>query len=163
MSGGDEEAQIDRLLIDLLVNIFALFTRFENLAHEPTSILHVYDTVFHGFSASLTPSQAASILKHPSILTVFEDRRRHLHTTRSPQFLGLRNQRGLWSESDYGSDVIIGLFDTGIWPEHRSFSDLNLGHVPKRWKGVCNTGVKFTAKNCNRKIIGARFFSKGHE
>ncbi|KAL2531673.1 Subtilisin-like protease SBT1.6 [Abeliophyllum distichum] len=130
---------------------------------EPTSILHVYDTVFHGFSASLTPSQAASVLKHPSILAVFEDRRRHLHTTRSPQFLGLRNQRGLWSESDYGSDVIIGLFDTGIWPEHRSFSDLNLGPVPKRWKGVCNTGVKFTAKNCNRKIIGARFFSKGHE
>ncbi|KAL2469295.1 Subtilisin-like protease SBT1.6 [Forsythia ovata] len=130
---------------------------------EPTSILHVYDTVFHGFSASLTPSQAASVLKHPSILAVFEDRRRQLHTTRSPQFLGLRNQRGLWSESDYGSDVIIGLFDTGIWPEHRSFSDLNLGPVPKRWKGVCNTGVKFTAKNCNRKIIGARFFSKGHE
>ncbi|CAA2965241.1 subtilisin-like protease [Olea europaea subsp. europaea] len=130
---------------------------------EPTSILHVYDTVFHGFSASLTPSQAASVLKHPSILAVFEDRRRHLHTTRSPQFLGLRNQRGLWSESDYGSDVIIGIFDTGIWPEHRSFSDLNLGPVPKRWKGVCNTGVKFTAKNCNRKIVGARFFSKGHE
>ncbi|KAL2456169.1 Subtilisin-like protease SBT1.6 [Forsythia ovata] len=130
---------------------------------EPTSILHVYDTVFHGFSASLTPSQAASVLKHPSILAVFEDRRRHLHTTRSPQFLGLRNQRGLWSESNYGSDVIIGLFDTGIWPEHRSFSDLNLDPVPKRWNGVCNTGVKYTAKNCNRKTIGARFFSKGHE
>ncbi|KAL2548689.1 Uncharacterized protein Fot_10219 [Forsythia ovata] len=32
MSGGDEEAQIDRLLIDLLVNIFALFTCFEDLA-----------------------------------------------------------------------------------------------------------------------------------
>lgn len=94
---------------------------------------------------------------------MFEDKRRELHTTRSPQFIGLRNQRGLWSESDYGSDVIVGVFDTGIWPERRSFSDLKLGPVPSKWKGVCQTGVKFTAKNCNRKIVGARFFSKGHE
>ncbi|KAI4350282.1 hypothetical protein L6164_004752 [Bauhinia variegata] len=130
---------------------------------EPTRILHVYDTVFHGFSAVLTQDQVASISQHPSVLAVFQDRRRELHTTRSPQFLGLRNQRGLWSESDYGSDVIIGIFDTGIWPERRSFSDVNLGPIPRRWKGACEAGVRFTARNCNRKLIGARFFSKGHE
>ncbi|KAL7002561.1 hypothetical protein U1Q18_003713 [Sarracenia purpurea var. burkii] len=130
---------------------------------DPLSILHVYDTVFHGFSATVAPAQAAYLLQHPSVLAVFEDHRRELHTTRSPQFLGLRNQRGLWSESDYGSDVIIGVFDTGIWPERRSFSDHNLGAVPSRWKGVCQTGDKFTSNNCNKKIVGARFFSKGHE
>lgn len=40
---------------------------------------------------------------------------------------------------------------------------MNLGPIPSRWKGVCETGVRFTAKNCNKKLIGARFFSKGHE
>ncbi|OIV99551.1 hypothetical protein TanjilG_17361 [Lupinus angustifolius] len=130
---------------------------------EQTRILHLYDTVFHGFSALLTEQQLASIRDHPSILAVFEDRRRNLHTTRSPQFLGLRNQRGLWSESDYGSDVIIGVFDTGVWPERRSFSDVNLGPIPRRWKGACESGVKFSPRNCNKKLIGARFFSKGHE
>ncbi|XP_042508373.1 subtilisin-like protease SBT1.6 [Macadamia integrifolia] len=130
---------------------------------DPVQILHVYDTVFHGFSATLTPDQAASVVKHPSVLAMFEDRRRQLHTTRSPQFLGLRNQQGLWSGSDYGSDVIIGLLDTGVWPERRSFSDLNLGPVPARWKGVCETGVQFTAANCNKKLVGARFFARGHE
>lgn len=130
---------------------------------DPVQILHVYDVVFHGFSASLTPDRAASILQNPSVLAVFEDRRRELHTTRSPQFLGLRNQRGLWSESDYGSDVIVGVFDTGVWPERRSFSDLNLGPVPAKWKGICETGVRFARTNCNRKLVGARFFAKGHE
>ncbi|XP_043709941.1 subtilisin-like protease SBT1.6 [Telopea speciosissima] len=130
---------------------------------DPVQILHVYDTVFHGFSATLTSDHAASLLKNPSVLAVFEDRRRQLHTTRSPQFLGLRNQQGLWSGSDYGSDVIIGLLDTGIWPERRSFSDRNLGPVPTRWKGICESGVQFTAAHCNRKLIGARFFARGHE
>lgn len=130
---------------------------------HPTRILHLYDTVFHGFSALLTHQQLSSLAQHPSVLAVFEDRRRHLHTTRSPQFVGLRNQRGLWSETDYGSDVIIGVFDTGIWPERRSFSDSNLGPIPERWKGGCEAGVRFSPNNCNRKLIGARFFSKGHE
>ncbi|GAB2247214.1 hypothetical protein Droror1_Dr00007096 [Drosera rotundifolia] len=129
----------------------------------PPLLLHTYTTLFHGFSASLTPSQLTSLRSHPSVLALIPDRRRSLHTTRSPQFLGLRIQRGLWSESDYGSDVIVGVFDTGIWPERRSFSDKNLGPVPARWKGTCQVGERFVASNCNRKIIGARFFSKGHE
>ncbi|KAJ0667864.1 putative cucumisin [Helianthus annuus] len=29
--------------------------------------------------------------------------------------------------------------------------------------GVCQIGVRFSSRNCNRKIVGARFFSKGHE
>ncbi|KAF6164016.1 hypothetical protein GIB67_028720 [Kingdonia uniflora] len=126
-------------------------------------ILHVYDTVFHGFSATLTDTQANSILQNPSVIAAFEDRRRYLHTTRSPQFLGLRNQQGLWSESDYGSDVIVGVLDTGVWPERRSFDDLNLGPIPKKWRGVCEVGVKFTSSHCNKKLIGARFFASGHE
>ncbi|XP_031495085.1 subtilisin-like protease SBT1.6 [Nymphaea colorata] len=136
---------------------------YASAVSDPTRLLHVYDTVVHGFSASVSDEEAAALRDHPSVLASFEDQPRSLHTTRSPQFLGLRNQHGLWSESDYGSDVIIGVLDTGIWPERRSFSDFNLGPVPARWRGACEEGQGFTAANCNRKVIGARFFSKGYE
>ncbi|GLJ10868.1 hypothetical protein SUGI_0136900 [Cryptomeria japonica] len=127
-------------------------------------LLHVYDTVFSGFSTRLTDSQASELEKVPGILALFPDQARQIQTTRSPQFLGLKpDGGGLWAESDYGSDVIIGIMDTGIWPERRSFSDLNIGPVPARWKGVCETGPGFESSACNRKLVGARFLSKGYE
>ena len=58
-----------------------------------------------GFSASLMQSEANTISENPLILVVFEALHRELHTTRSPQFLGLRNQHGLWFDSIYGSNV----------------------------------------------------------
>ncbi|KZV21566.1 subtilisin-like protease-like [Dorcoceras hygrometricum] len=128
-------------------------------------LLHVYRTVFHGFSAQLTPQQAQELRKRPGILAVLPDNLRQLHTTRSPQFLGLSsvNPSGLMSNSDSGSNVIIGILDTGIWPERYSFHDEGLGPIPSHWRGQCTEGEKFTKAHCNKKIIGARYFSSGYE
>jgi subtilisin family serine protease len=49
----------------------------------------------------------------------------------------------------------------GIWPESQSFDDNGYGPVPARWKGNCQTGVAFNTTSCNRKIIGARWYSSG--
>uniref|UniRef100_A0A5B7BNW5 Putative subtilisin-like protease n=1 Tax=Davidia involucrata TaxID=16924 RepID=A0A5B7BNW5_DAVIN len=128
--------------------------------------LHVYRTVFHGFSAKLTTQQAQELKKRPGVLAVLPDRVRQIQTTRSPQFLGLATTtfpNGLLTESDSGSNVIIGVFDTGICPERRSFSDEGLGHVPSHWRGECAAGEKFPKRLCNKKIIGARYFTDGYE
>ncbi|KAK9084281.1 hypothetical protein Scep_030752 [Stephania cephalantha] len=130
-------------------------------------MLHVYTKVFHGFSARLTKAQAEEMKARPEVLNVFPDQIHELHTTRSPQFLGIlnpqdhsknKNHIGLLQASDYGSDVIIGVLDTGIWPESESFHDRGLGPVPSRWAGHCDKRLNFT---CNRKIIGARVFLSG--
>jgi subtilisin family serine protease len=49
----------------------------------------------------------------------------------------------------------------GIWPESLSFDDTGNGPVPARWKGVCQVGQAWNTTNCNRKIIGARWYSGG--
>lgn len=36
-----------------------------------------------------------------------------------------------------------------------------MGPIPSRWKGICQVGELFNSTNCNKKIIGARWFIKG--
>lgn len=52
-------------------------------------------------------------------------------------------------------------FVEGIWPESESFNDEAMGPIPSHWKGVCQVGEHFNSTNCNKKIIGARWFIKG--
>ncbi|CAN1236743.1 Subtilisin-like protease SBT1.1 [Linum grandiflorum] len=76
-----------------------------------------------------------------------------LDTTHSPQFLGLEQGRGLWSAQSLASDVIVGILDTGIWPEHPSFHDKDVPSqsLPSNWKGGrCETGTQFSPTNCNK-------------
>ncbi|XP_015872771.2 subtilisin-like protease SBT1.4 [Ziziphus jujuba] len=130
---------------------------------HPSKLLYSYDKAIHGFSASLTAFQADKLRDLPAILSVIPDQARQLHTTHTPNFLGLADNFGLWPNSDYADDVIVGVLDTGIWPERPSFSDAGLSPVPSTWKGKCELSDAFPASACNRKIIGARTFYKGYE
>jgi subtilisin family serine protease len=63
--------------------------------------------------------------------------------------------------------MILGIIDSGIWPESQSFSDRKLDgssgnlypHKVTGFHGTCQTGEAFTASNCNNKLIGARHFN----
>ncbi|CAI5958895.1 unnamed protein product [Closterium sp. NIES-64] len=80
-------------------------------------------------------------------------------TTYTPKYMKLgKTWGGVGGQGRAGEDVIIGVLDSGIWPEHPSFSDKGYKPVPKRWRGAC-TGLS----RCNRKLIGARYFLKGYE
>ncbi|KQK23709.1 subtilisin-like protease SBT1.2 [Brachypodium distachyon] len=135
-------------------------------AQQPLSssrLLYSYHTVFDGFAAQLTVTEAASLRAHPGVASVREDRRVELHTTYSPKFLGLNLcPTGAWARTGYGRGTIIGVLDTGVWPESPSFDDRGMPPVPDRWRGACEAGEHFEASNCNRKLVGARFYSKGH-
>ncbi|KAI3429019.1 uncharacterized protein J3R85_008840, partial [Psidium guajava] len=128
-----------------------------------SQLLYVYETAISGFAAKLSSEQLRSLTKVDGFLSATEDELLTLHTTHSPQFLGLRNGRGLWEGTKLNSDVIVGVLDTGIWPEHFSFQDTGMPEVPTRWKGACEGGTNFSSSNCNRKLIGARAFFKGYE
>lgn len=140
----------------------------QSISSNSDDLLYTYSTAYHGFAASLDPEQAEALRKSDSVLGVYEDEVYSLHTTRSPEFLGLDTELGLWAGhrtqdlNQASQDVIIGVLDTGVWPDSRSFDDSGMTEVPARWRGKCEEGPDFQASSCNKKLIGAQSFSKGY-
>ncbi|KAJ6739144.1 hypothetical protein OIU74_003995 [Salix koriyanagi] len=128
------------------------------------SILYSYKHGFSGFAAVLTKSQEKLIADFPGVAGVVRNRIISSHTTRSWDFLQVKPQlAGRISKGHSGAGSIIGVMDTGIWPESKSFSDEGMAEVPSRWRGICQEGEGFNRSHCNRKIIGARWYVKGYE
>ncbi len=149
-------------------------------------VLQRFSVTLNGFSAKLTPTQAQRLERTTGVVSVVKDT---LHTAtddrNSTDYLRLNGKSGVW-ESLGGSDVagegiVVGVLDTGIWPESKSFAGKPLkpgepkgdaGYQPhldgdaivmdksdgSTFRGTCQTGEEWTADECNSKLIGARYF-----
>jgi hypothetical protein len=134
-------------------------------AGEEDRIIYSYQTAIHGVAARLSEEEAERLEEEDGIVAIFPETKYHLHTTRSPTFLGLEPEdiNSVWSQKLSDHDVIVGVLDTGIWPESESFNDAGMTPAPAHWKGQCETGRGFEKHHCNRKIVGARVFYRGYE
>ncbi|KAL6311887.1 hypothetical protein AAG906_013515 [Vitis piasezkii] len=94
------------------------------------SLVRSYKRSFNGFVAKLTEEEMQQMKGGLD----FPNEKKQLHTT---------------------SDIIIGVLDTGIWPESESFDDEGFGPPPSKWIGTCQGFSNFT---CNNKIIGAKYY-----
>ncbi|CAI7876647.1 unnamed protein product [Closterium sp. NIES-53] len=80
----------------------------------------------NGFAGMLTPWHVWKLRRHAAVAAVVECRQLQKMTTYSPMFLDMVS--GIWSlantgPSNTGDNVVIGMIDPGIWPEHPSFDD----------------------------------------
>jgi subtilisin family serine protease len=130
----------------------------------------VYDYAysFNGFAAKLTRAQAAQLESDPGVLSVEKTFEVTMDTATTPAFLGLTDPaNGLWTapRNIKGEGIVIGVLDSGVWPESKSFSDRDAGGKlayqpnPGLWHGrKCHPGEAWTASMCNQKLIGAQFY-----
>ncbi|KAB1221470.1 Subtilisin-like protease [Morella rubra] len=137
-------------------------SHFVNGHGSPPSLIYKYNNALHGFSVDLSPEELKSLKKVSGFISAYRDNKIILDTTLTPEFLSLSPISGLLKASNSGRDIIIGILDSGIWPESPSFKNDGISsEVPSKWKGSCDGGKDFNFSMCNGKIIGARYFNRG--
>jgi subtilisin family serine protease len=142
--------------------------------------LYSYAFTFNGFAAKMTAAEAAAMEKQDGVLSVEADEALKVDTSSTPQFLGLTDPNGLWNQlggptggknaNGAGEGMVIGMIDTGIWPENPSFADRDANgklvyqQIPG-WHGKCEsngtTDGSWNANLCNEKVIAAQHFNAG--
>src|SRR5262245_41271019 len=95
--------------------------------------IYSYTFSFTGLAAKLTEKQAAALAKRSDVLAVTPDELQEVQTSTTPTFLGLTDlPNGLWAQlggptgskkgPGAGEGMIIGVVDSGVWPQSKSFS-----------------------------------------
>ncbi|MCP4987031.1 MAG: S8 family serine peptidase [Colwellia sp.] len=137
----------------------------QQIAGKPVSIVYHYTNTINGFAAKLSHAQAIAIKKNASVVNVWADEVNHPTTNNTSDFLGLNGASGQHTRDVKGEDIIIGIIDTGIWPENASFTDDgNYSPVSElNWSGSCDLGNSLPEDEftCNNKLIGAQGFNEG--
>ncbi|KOM46964.1 hypothetical protein LR48_Vigan07g066800 [Vigna angularis] len=114
----------------------------------PDTLVHSYKS-FNGFVARLTKEESERMKEMDDVVSVIPNRVHSVQTSRSWDFLGFPENV---QRTNVESNTIVGVIDSGIWPNSSSFTDEGFGPPPQKWKGTCHN---FT---CNNKIIGAKYF-----
>ena len=135
------------------------------LAAVGATKLYDYTITNNGVAAELTAAQAAKLAAWPGVLALHKDELAQPTTTSSPEFLGLTQPGSLWSQlggsRQAGAGIVVGVIDTGIWPESASFAAGTGIPVPADWRGRCVGGEQFSPHACNDKLVGARYYVEG--
>jgi minor extracellular serine protease Vpr len=116
-----------------------------------------WTTALNGVAVHLTHDQAEELTADPRVALVEKNTVRPL-AGRS----GSTRPVGAESRTRGGAGVVIGIVDSGIWPDSPVFSAVpGLGRAPKNFHGQCEIGEGWPATTCTRKVVGARWFVDG--
>ncbi len=159
-----------------LAHLDGRFDRFERELGSlvpGAAVTRRFDVVLGGVAAQVPADRVDVLRRMPGVTSVTLDEPRPVTTDRAPGFIGAPTAwSDLGGQGDAGEGVIVGVLDTGIWPEHASFSDPDpTGEAyptPPPPPGGGTRGCDFGSSDpddpdftCNDKLVGAyRFMSQ---
>ena len=118
-----------------------------------------YRIAYGGIAMQLPANQIDDLLSVDGVVAVQSDTLRQPDTSVTPVFTGASAVwPSLGGPSKAGEGVIVGVIDTGVWPEHLSYADPGIDHPGGTFGCEFGNGsdpllgAPFT---CNDKLIGA--------
>ena len=133
------------------------------LAKVGASKIYDYTVANNGVAADLTGGTGDRALQNSRRRRAEQDRLRS-PTPPLPDLPRARRAaagsgRSSAAGTNAGAGVVVGVLDTGIWPESTAFAGGTGIPVPATWHGKCVAGEQFTrTSHCNDKLIGARYY-----
>lgn len=169
----DADSAASVAYLDYLQEKHAVFEGTLSRAVPAARVTRHYTVVYGGVAVLAPLTSVSQLAALPGVLAVYEDGLEQLDTDTSPRFIGVgRLWRELGGAATAGEGVIVGVIDSGIWPEHPSFSDPDPrgnAYPAPVWGGTgtgdgCNFGDTAFNPNdapftCNNKLIGAYDFT----
>lgn len=164
--------KIDRLSNDVVRYAGHLVSKHDAaLARAGGRKVYSYTYSFNGFAAELDAAAVERLKATPGVISVSKDEMRVRDTNTTPAFLGLTGATGVWTTQfggpqNAGEGMVVGMLDTGIWPENPSFSDRDANgklvfHQIPGFHGKCTPGEQFPASKCGQKLVAAQYFGEG--
>ncbi|RME49243.1 MAG: peptidase S8, partial [Chloroflexi bacterium] len=151
-----------------LAYVNAQIDAFESAAAQriPQALFgHRFDVVLGGVGVVVPADRVEELRSLPGVRAVYPDRLVDLATDRSPDWIGAPAVwDALGGQATAGEGVVVGIIDSGIWPEHPSFSDPdpagNPYPDPPGGPYACEFGnteanANDAAFECNNKLLGA--------
>ncbi|GJP58712.1 hypothetical protein CLOP_g3304 [Closterium sp. NIES-67] len=140
---------------------------------DASQIVHSYTYVTNAFTVRLSPAEFERLQSDPAVEDIRRPGTVKAFTSSAMDFLNMPG--GTWpfvgGAEHAGEGIVIGVVDTGIWPDHPSFADDPINPYaapPKTWKGRCNATEEesddpplWKPFECNTKLIGAQWFVDG--
>ncbi|MGZ8652603.1 MAG: S8 family serine peptidase, partial [Actinomycetota bacterium] len=127
-------------------------------------ILQTFRVAYGGASMLIPAGRIRDMLGVPGVVAVQRDRLAHPLGIDITHFLGVNHVwHRLGGRTRAGDNVVVGVLDTGIWPEHPSFQDQGLDPFPGTFGCQFGDGSNLNlgpAASCNDKLIGAYAFTQ---
>jgi subtilisin family serine protease len=150
-----------RYLSELAVKRHNTMAQLSSTLKRQMVVKHQYQYALNGFTTTLSNAELAQVKSHDNVKKVMKITPQFLATDAGPSFI---KAPAIWNGeatgvSSQGEGVIIGVIDSGISPEHRSFAeqgDDGYRHINPLGSGqyLGDCALSAYAHYCNDKLIG---------
>ena len=118
-----------------------------------------WTTALNGFAVRLTEQQLLALEAQPAVASAEPDTIRPMAGQTS---LAAVRAAAASPRLRGGAGVVVGVVDSGIAPQSPAFAEVpGLGADPEDFAGTCAEGEGWSADDCTRKIVGARWYVDG--